>query len=224
VFVSSAKRTVDLGLGMVLAVLALPVMVVLAVAVGFSLRTWPLFTQQRVGRRGRLIRVIKIRTMSPGVPRYASRYEVGHIPTTRLCDVLRRAHLDELPQLLLVLTGRLSLVGPRPEMPFLAEEMDPGVATSRTQVRPGCTGLWQISPAASRLIIESPEYDQYYVDTRTVRLDMWVLWRTVLLMSRIGGPVGLADIPRWALSRRAAPGARRRPEGLPVTILEPDRV
>jgi len=189
----------DLLVGGVLAMLAVPLIVAMAVAVGISLRTWPFFTQERIGRDGRMFRIAKIRTLPPQAPRYATHHDLGQIP--HLCRALRRLHLDELPQLFLVVVGRLSLVGPRPEMPFLAKAMDPRLAALRTSVRPGCTGLWQVSPVSNRPIGHAPEYDGWYVENGNLRVDSWVLWRTALVMSGLGGPVRLSDVPRWATWR-----------------------
>ncbi|MBW3614211.1 MAG: sugar transferase, partial [Actinobacteria bacterium] len=85
---------------------------------------------------------------------------------------------DELPQLLLVPIGRMSLVGPRPEMPFLHDAMPAPFARLRTEVRPGCAGLWQIGHQCSGLIVEAPEYDLYYVDNWSPVMDLVILWRT----------------------------------------------
>jgi lipopolysaccharide/colanic/teichoic acid biosynthesis glycosyltransferase len=145
-----------------------------------------------------------VRTLPTDVPRYADKHQLAdhHIPA--FCRFLRRFHLDELPQLVLVLTGRMSLVGPRPEMAELHQRMQPEFAQERTAVRPGCTGLWQIGNACGELIGAAPEFDRFYLAHRTVRLDLWVLARTALQMSGLGGLVSLSDVPRWALPPRPA--------------------
>jgi len=94
----------------------------------------------------------------------------------------------------------MSLVGPRPEMPAVAAQADGGFVAERLAVRPGCTGLWQISTGSDRLIHESPEYDLFYVRNWTVRLDIWVLLRTV---SEVLGGTSIGsvnEIPAWALA------------------------
>lgn len=205
-----AKRALDICAGSLLALLSIPVVVVLCVAVCLSLRTWrPIFVQERTGRGGRSFRLAKLRTLPCDAPTAADKYTIAGIKTTRLGRFLRRTHLDELPQLLLVPTGRMSLVGPRPEMPWLLTQFDPSFVATRTLARPGCTGLWQIGADAARLIGEAPEYDLYYLRHASVRLDLWVIWQSVLVM--VGRPS-----PSWAeVSRRAerrvgavAPSAR----------------
>lgn len=197
-----SKRVVDVICGTALALVCLPLMAIAALVSAVSLRAWPLFVQQRVGKDGRLFEMIKIRTLPTTTPRYASKYELGEVNVPRTTTWLRRLHLDELPQLMLVPLGRMSLVGPRPEMPMLNEEFDDTTAALRTSVRPGCTGLWQVSPRSEGLIPEAPEFDRFYLAQRNLRLDLWILWRTFCLMVLRRPPVPLSEIPAWALRRR----------------------
>lgn len=171
-----------------------------------SLRTWqPFFFQQRTGRAGRSFTVAKLRTLPVGTPANADKYTIASVTTTRLGRFLRRTHLDELPQLLLVPGGSMSLIGPRPEMPSLLERFDPEFVAARSSVRPGCSGLWQVSRDADKLIGEAPEYDLLYVAHPSLRLDLWILWRTLLTLA--GRPrITYPDIPTWALRRSCAVG------------------
>src|SRR5205823_7969722 len=154
-----AKRVVDILIGSALAVCALPMIVVLAIGCAISLRTWPFFVQWRVGKNGKLFRMPKLRTLPRSAPAAVDKYELGGVPMPRFCRILRRLHLDELPQLLMVPMGWMSLVGPRPEMPQLLDRYPSEFAAARLQVRPGCTGLWQVSESSTKLIYETPEYD-----------------------------------------------------------------
>ena len=200
------KRLFDLVSGTVLFFVALPVMIVLAAAVAVSLRTWrPLFFQQRIGLGGRPFTVPKLRTLPPSAPRYADKYTIATVPITRVGRLLRSTHLDELPQLALVALGRMSLVGPRPEMACLLSGFPPAFVAARLSVRPGCTGLWQISRDAKKLVGEVPHYDLYYLGHATVRLDAWILGQTLLTMISRGGRA--VTIPPWT---GAAPGSGQR--------------
>ena len=198
-----AKRALDIGLGTALAVLALPVIAALALGVALSLRTNPFFVQRRVGKGGRLIPMVKLRTLPRSTPRYATKYELSEVAIPRFTAALRRLHLDELPQLLLVPLGYLSLVGPRPEMAFMHAVADPRFAAERTRIRPGCTGLWQISEAATGLIWEAPEYDRYYLRYASAALDLWILWQTVLVLTGQGQRLSLASLEPAADTRAA---------------------
>jgi len=205
------KELFDVVVGSVLAALALPVIGVLAVGAAASLRAWPFFVQERVGGRGRRFRILKLRTLPTDAPRDADKYALRSLPLPRFASFLRRHHLDELPQLLLVPFGAMSLVGPRPEMPHLHDAGAPDFADLRTSIRPGCTGLWQVSRDAGRLIWESPEYDRFYLDHAGVRLDLWILWRSALLLAGLAPPVDLDDVPPWTTAGtvRQLPAAAR---------------
>jgi len=199
------KRAIDVVVGTLLALLALPVVLVLALVTAISMRAWPFFVQTRIGHRGVPFRLVKLRTLPVSTDHYADKRAIESIPLTWVSRTLRRTHLDELPQLFLVPVGRMSLVGPRPEMAFLHDRMSPSFARRRTQVRPGCTGLWQISHGCAGLIAEAPEYDLHYVDNQSLLLDLWIAWRSAAMVLG-SGTVGVADVPAW-LTREHAVGA-----------------
>ena len=190
------KRSIDVVVGTVLALLTLPVVLLLAAVSAVNLRAWPFFVQTRIGAGGVPFRLVKLRTLPVSTNHYADKRAIESIPLTWVSRSLRRTHLDELPQLLLVPIGRMSLVGPRPEMGFLHERMPASFARRRTQVRPGCTGLWQIGHDYGEVIFEAPEYDLYYVDNRSRLLDLWIVWRT-LTMTVHHRTVSLAVVPAW---------------------------
>jgi lipopolysaccharide/colanic/teichoic acid biosynthesis glycosyltransferase len=187
---SVTKRMLDLVIGVPLAVVCTPVIAVLALGSAVSLRSWPIFVQERVGLGGARFRFVKIRSLPSHAPTDVDKYVVSEIATTRYGLFLRRTHLDELPQLYLVCAGSMSLVGPRPEMPALLANFDPAFARARTQVRPGCSGLWQISQKASRLIAEAPQYDIIYLANASLIVDLWITYRTV--STRLGHKSGPA--------------------------------
>lgn len=198
------RRALDVVVSAILGLIILPLILLAAAGSALALRAWPFFVQDRVGRDGALFRFVKVRTLPTDVPRYTDKHQLAnhHIPA--FCRFLRSFHLDELPQVYLVLTGRMSLVGPRPEMAELHNRMQPAFAADRTVVRPGCTGLWQISHACGDLIGAAPEFDRFYLAHRTVRLDLWLLVRTGLQMTGLGNLVSLDDVPSWALPPRPA--------------------
>lgn len=195
------KRLFDVAVGLLLSVLALPIILILALGVAFCLRTWPFFTQQRVGYLGRPFTIIKLRTLPKIAPRYASKFDLDHreLRTPALCRLLRAAHLDELPQLWLVPLGTMSLVGPRPLQGHNIEPLDPGFGALRHMVRPGCTGVWQIGTDSGLLPTDSPTFDVFYLSHACLRLDVWVLWRTALFILHVAKPIGCHEVPRWAL-------------------------
>jgi lipopolysaccharide/colanic/teichoic acid biosynthesis glycosyltransferase len=196
-----ARRALDFFVAFVLLLIALPAILLLSVGVAISLRAWPFFGQTRVGRDGEPFRFLKLRTLPPTAPRYASKYDIQDIKAPWLCRTLRALHLDELPQLFLVLSGKMSLVGPRPEMPSVFASYPKAFAATRIAVRPGCTGLWQVSQACNQMIAEHPEYDEFYVRNASLRLDLWILFRTAttMLLGR-NGVESLDDLPAWAFT------------------------
>lgn len=193
------RRVFDVVVSLTLAVVVIPVVLLSAVGSAVALRAWPFFVQQRVGLDGRLFHFVKVRTLPPTMPSYVDKHQLDHQRIPAFCQLLRKLHLDELPQLLLVTLGHMSLVGPRPEMAHLHERLPSSFAELRTSTRPGCTGLWQIGEACSGLIEAAPEYDRFYLANRSLRLDLWVLGRTALNMIGVGKLVTLDDIPSWAV-------------------------
>lgn len=157
-----AKRLLDVFVSTVLLLPLAPVAAILALLVKTTSSGPILFRQQRVGQDGRRFTIYKFRTMYRDAPHYEYSPGSGDDPrVTPLGRILRHTSLDELPQLLNVLLGQMSLVGPRPEMPFIAEQYDAALR-QRLAVKPGMTGLWQISPYRSLPIHQHPEYDDYY--------------------------------------------------------------
>lgn len=199
-----AKRILDVVIGGVLFVVALPIILMLAVALAIELQASPFFVQERIGQGGRPIRFLKLRTLPPTTPAYALKHDLDDMSLSRLRAFLRDRHLDELPQLWHVLAGDLSLVGPRPRMPDAFEPVDGDYATWRVEVPQGCSGLWQIGRHQDDLPSEHPEYDRFYIEHHSLGLDLWILWRTGLQAVGLAEPVGLADVPNGVL-RQAIP-------------------
>ncbi len=143
-----------------------------------------LFVHERVGLGGRVFRMYKFRTMragtAPQAPTPKTRDD-GRI--TRIGRWLRRTSLDELPQFLNVLKGEMSVVGPRPEMPFIVERYS-DLQRRRLEVKPGITGLWQISADRAVEIHDNIEYDLYYIENRSFLLDLSILAETVYFAVR----------------------------------------
>jgi len=171
-------------------VLFLPVMVGVALAVKLDDGGPVLFRQERVGRDGATFRMLKFRTMVPDAEmrlRELVAVNEGSGPlfklrqdprVTRIGAWLRRSSLDELPQLVNVLRGEMSLVGPRPPLPHEVAEYE-SAARRRLLVKPGMTGLWQISGRSDLSWEESVRLDLYYVENWTPLLDLMICWRTL---------------------------------------------
>jgi exopolysaccharide biosynthesis polyprenyl glycosylphosphotransferase len=181
------KRTLDL----LLCVLALPVLVlahgILSLAIRLDSPGPAIFTQERVGRYRKNFKMYKYRTMYSDTPKYAVAPKTGADPRiTRLGKILRATSLDELPNLMNVIVGDMSLVGPRPEMPFIVDTYEEW-QLKRLDVKPGVTGLWQILGRKDLPLHENLEYDFYYIKNRSLSLDLSILLKTfTVVISRKG--------------------------------------
>ena len=140
---SPLKRAIDLAVAVPLAIVAAPVCAVLLVLVAMESPGSPLLVQRRVGQGQRPFSMLKIRTMQRDTPHVAS-HDVGHSSITRLGGILRRLKLDELPQLFNVITGSMSLVGPRPCLPNQTVLIDERERRGVFRLKPGVTGPAQL--------------------------------------------------------------------------------
>jgi len=173
------KRLFDVLVSFMLIVLLAPVWIAAAVAVKFSSPGPLFFVQTRGGRDGKPFSLIKFRTMRAGhVHDPTEIVPLSHPGITRIGHVLRRTKIDELPQLLNVLIGDMSIVGPRPTIMDQIDRYD-AFQRRRLRVRPGCTGLAQVNSNATVSWDERIRYDVYYVDHLTGWLDAVILLKTV---------------------------------------------
>jgi exopolysaccharide biosynthesis polyprenyl glycosylphosphotransferase len=179
-----AKRIFDLSGAAALLAVGSPLFLLLAILIKLDSKGPALFRQERVGLNGRRFRMFKFRTMYTEAPAYACSPRKSDDPRiTRLGRFLRRTSIDELPQLLNVLLGNMSLVGPRPEMPFIVETYNER-HSQRLHVKPGITGLWQLSGDRNYLIHENIEYDLYYIKNRNFFMDIAILLHTCIFAMR----------------------------------------
>jgi exopolysaccharide biosynthesis polyprenyl glycosylphosphotransferase len=174
-----AKRALDTAVAAMLLTVLSPLFALLALAVSLDSEGPIIFKQERVGKNGKLFRIFKFRSMRIDAPKYQfSPTDVGDRRITRVGRFLRKTSLDELPQILNVLRGEMSLVGPRPEMPFIVANYGPRERL-RLSVLPGITGLWQLSADRAFLIHENPQYDLYYIRNRGFFMDLAILLHTL---------------------------------------------
>ena len=181
------KPVFDRAVAAILFLVTLPLVLLVALAVLVVIRPPVLFRQHRVGRDGVPFSVLKFRTMRPDRRRarnpvieerrttHKSERDPRH---TRLGRQLRKWSLDELPQLWNVLRGDMSLVGPRPELVEVVERYEPWQC-QRHLVRPGITGLWQVSKRGAGLMHLYTDVDLEYVATMSFRRDLGILLRTI---------------------------------------------
>jgi exopolysaccharide biosynthesis polyprenyl glycosylphosphotransferase len=179
-----AKRMGDIVGSLLLLVLGSPLFFLLALLTAIDSPGPIFFRQDRIGHRGKPFRMYKFRTMHSDAPTYEYSPSVSSDPRiTRFGRFLRRTSLDELPQLLNVLQGSMSLVGPRPEMPFIVERYTE-THRQRLRVKPGLTGLWQLSGDRAFQIHENIEYDLYYIQHQNFFMDFAILLHTLVFAMR----------------------------------------
>jgi len=186
IFYAPAKRIVDLALSAALLIALSPLLVAIALLIRIDSPGPALFVQKRVGKDGNIFRMYKFRTMYASTPPYQlSPTTSKDRRITQIGRSLRRSSLDELPQLLNVLLGEMSLVGPRPEMPFIVQHYT-AEESNRLEAIPGITGLWQLSADRSFPIHQNLQYDLYYIRNRTLSIDLAILVHTLFFALRGG--------------------------------------
>ena len=184
------KRAFDLFVGLFTLMPALPLMAFSALMVFLEDGAPILFRQKRVGENGRLFEMIKFRTMVKNAEQLQGLVEKRDMDgnlihkvkddprVTRVGRLLRRFSLDELPQLFNVLAGTMSLVGPRPEMPYLVEKYQPW-QRKRFAIPPGMTGWWQVSGRSEKPMHLHTEDDLYYIQNYSIWFDFQIIVRTI---------------------------------------------
>ena len=180
------RRTLDILVSSLALLLSSPVLAVAMVAVRLESRGPIIYRQRRVGLNGRQFDVLKLRTMVDGAEHIGAGLAVNENDSriTRVGAFLRRTSLDELPNLLNVLRGEMSLIGPRPTLPVQVEQYT-ACQRGRLQIKPGITGWAQVNGRTSLPWSERIELDLYYIAHRSLALDLRILWRTVAMV--LGG-------------------------------------
>lgn len=176
------KRFMDVSIASLMFLVLFPLMSVILFIQLVRKNGSPIFSQKRVGLRGKEFTFYKFRTMKPE----SDEYEVAPLSmndsrVTGIGKFLRRTSLDELPQLFNVLRGDMSLVGPRPEMPFIVEKYT-SWQRHRLDVKPGLTGMWQIMGRKELPLHDNLGYDYYYIRNQSLMLDFTILLRTIAII------------------------------------------
>ena len=177
------RRAVDVAVSGLVLLLTSPMLAVAIIAIRLESAGHPIYRQRRVGLDGRPFDVLKLRTMVDGAEHIGAGLAVN-VNDSRITHVgafLRRTSLDELPNLLNVLRGEMSLIGPRPTLPVQVEQYTDRQC-GRLQVKPGITGWAQVNGRTSLPWSERIELDLFYIPHRSLLLDLRILWRTVAIV------------------------------------------
>lgn len=185
-FYMFAKRIFDLTLSLFLLLIFSPLMLLIAVAIKVGSEGPVIYKQKRLGEKGRLFTIYKFRTMRKDAEKHSGAvWAMQNDPrVTRIGRFLRATHLDELPQLVNVIKGDMSLVGPRPERPEIAEDLNEHIVNywMRLQVKPGITGLAQVRyryDSCIKDVKNKLRYDLFYIRNANFLLDLRILFDTI---------------------------------------------
>jgi len=173
------RRALDIAFASLALLISAPVLLVAMLAVRLESRGPAIYRQRRAGLGGRPFDVLKLRTMVDGAEHIGAGLAVNAEDPriTRVGALLRRTSLDELPNLVNVLRGEMSLIGPRPTLPVQVAQYDER-QRGRLAIRPGITGWAQVNGRASLPWSQRIELDLYYIEHRSLALDLRILWRT----------------------------------------------
>jgi len=178
------KRVLDFAFATALITLFSPLILILGAMIKLDSKGPVIFKQKRVGLKGKEFTFYKFRTMYIEAPKYARSPDAKNDPrVTKVGRWLRRTSLDEMPQLFNVFRGDMSMVGPRPEMPFIVDTYT-SLERQRLEAKPGITGVWQISAVRGEPIHANIEYDLFYLHNRSLLLDLAILVKTGLSVIR----------------------------------------
>ncbi|RXJ02257.1 sugar transferase [Anaerobacillus alkaliphilus] len=174
------KRLIDIVVSLIVFLVFLPLWLIVAVLIKATSKGPVLFLQERPGLNQRIFKVYKFRTMKPGSEKMVKGQEVmkDDDRVTAIGKLLRRTKIDEIPQVLNVLKGEMSLVGPRPERIASLADYDAEIS-KRLNMHPGMTGLAQVSGNIYLSLEDRYKFDVYYVENFSVWLDIKIIFRTV---------------------------------------------
>lgn len=186
------RRLIDIIFSLLALIPVTILIVILSIIIVLDSRGNPIFTQVRVGKNGKLIKIRKLRSMNMNAEAQGQQWATEDDPRiTKIGKILRKYRLDEIPQFYSVLTGNLSLIGPRPETPLLTKKFNeetPGFVT-RLLVTPGLSGWAQVNGGYNVTYQEKLRLDNQYIEKRSVKMYINIFMRTLGVVSTGEGAV-----------------------------------
>jgi exopolysaccharide biosynthesis polyprenyl glycosylphosphotransferase len=184
------KRLMDMLFAFIGLIASFPIIFIAAVFIKLETKGPCIYTQQRVGKDGQLFRIYKLRTMYFNAEKDGIQWAQKNDPRiTKIGRLLRKTRLDELPQLINVLTGDMSIVGPRPERPYFVEVFSKEIPEfyERLAVLPGLTGWSQINGGYELSPQQKLEKDLYYIENQSLLLDLKIILKTIIIVFTFEG-------------------------------------
>lgn len=179
------KRAIDIILCLIGLVIALPIMVIVGIAIKLESKGPIIYKQERVGLEGRTFTIYKLRSMYIDAEKNGAQWACKDDPrVTKVGRFIRKTRIDELPQLINILKGDMRIVGPRPERPILTYKFNeeiPGFV-NRLQVKPGLTGWAQVTGGYELSPKEKLEKDMYYIENQSLWLDLKIIFKTIFVV------------------------------------------
>lgn len=175
------KRCLDFLISVFLLVILSPLFVITSILIKLTSKGSLFFKQQRVGKNGKLFSVYKFRTMIDKVRSFDKQTFQDDVEVTSIGKIIRRLKIDELPQLINVVKGDMSLIGPRPCLPALIKDFNES-GKKRLLVRPGLTGLAQVNGNIYLTWEQRWEFDRKYVENQSLALDLKIISKTILIV------------------------------------------
>jgi undecaprenyl phosphate N,N'-diacetylbacillosamine 1-phosphate transferase len=184
-YFSIIKPSLDILAAIILLVITLPIWLIISLFIKLDSPGPIIFKQVRIGKDGKEFLIYKFRTMYQDVPSQGRSPISDDDPRiTRVGKFLRKTSLDELPQLINIIKGEMSFVGPRPEQKLIVDKYYTNYEKQRFLVKPGITGLWQISLDRTKPIHENLQYDFTYINNVSLFMDLKILFKTIIIMFR----------------------------------------
>jgi exopolysaccharide biosynthesis polyprenyl glycosylphosphotransferase len=179
------KRVLDILLALAGLIIGIPIMLVFGIAIIADSPGPAIYTQERVGKFGKIFTIYKLRSMRLDAEKDGAQWAQQNDPrVTRVGAFIRKARIDEIPQILNILKGDMSIIGPRPERPnftLVFNEDIPGYI-HRLQVKPGLTGLAQVTGGYEMTPKQKLEVDMYYIKNRNFLMDLRIIFNTVKIV------------------------------------------
>ncbi len=175
------KRIFDVIFASIMIICTIPIILLFSIIIAADSRGPVFILQERIGKKGNVFMLLKLRSLKVNKKRLENQIFNKHPDMTRVGKFIRRFKIDELPQIFNVLTGDMSIIGPRPCLPSLKEKFDKN-AHYRLQVRPGITGWAQVNGNIKNSWTVRWQYDRYYVENLSFLLDLKIIFKTIFII------------------------------------------